>query len=168
VVGIAKAYTTRVGSGPMPTELDDQDGQTLQREGQEFGTVTGRARRCGWFDAEIVRFTCQLNGVTDLALTKLDVLDSLPLLKICTGYQIPLPPSACCTTGKETLPGWRTASQNTSRWRLVELIRRQPLSASSLRRPRLTCVGSKSWWRRRCAGSRWGQAARRPSLYSPN
>jgi len=87
VVGIAKAYTTRVGSGPMPTELDDQDGQTLQREGQEFGTVTGRARRCGWFDAEIVRFTCQLNGVTDLALTKLDVLDSLPLLKICTGYR---------------------------------------------------------------------------------
>lgn len=87
VVGIAKAYTTRVGAGPMPTELHDQDGQTLQQEGQEFGTVTGRARRCGWFDAEIVRFTCQLNGVTDLALTKLDVLDTFPTIKICTGYR---------------------------------------------------------------------------------
>lgn len=89
IIGVAKAYTTRVGAGPMPTELDDQVGRTLQREGQELGTVTGRARRCGWFDAELVRFTCQLNGVTDLALTKLDVLDSLPVLKICTGYRDP-------------------------------------------------------------------------------
>ena len=87
VVGIAKAYTTRVGAGPMPTELHDQVGQIIQQEGQEYGTVTGRARRCGWFDSEVVRFTCQLNGVTDLALTKLDVLDSLPVLKICTGYR---------------------------------------------------------------------------------
>jgi adenylosuccinate synthase len=88
VIGVAKAYTTRVGGGPMPTELFDQSGETLQREGQEFGTVTGRPRRCGWFDAELVRFTAQLNGVTELALTKLDVLDSLPKLKICTGYNI--------------------------------------------------------------------------------
>ena len=89
VVGVAKAYTTRVGAGPMPTELTDEVGQTLQREGQEYGTVTGRARRCGWFDAELVRFTCQLNGVTGLALTKLDVLDTLPVVKICTGYRRP-------------------------------------------------------------------------------
>jgi adenylosuccinate synthase len=87
VVGIAKAYTTRVGAGPMPTELHDQVGEIIQKEGQEFGTVTGRARRCGWFDSEVVRFTCQLNGVTALALTKLDVLDSLPVVKVCTGYQ---------------------------------------------------------------------------------
>lgn len=88
VVGVAKAYTTRVGAGPMPTELFDATGEKLQQAGQEFGTVTGRARRCGWFDAELVRFTCQLNGVTALALTKLDVLDELPRLKICTGYRL--------------------------------------------------------------------------------
>jgi adenylosuccinate synthase len=89
VVGVAKAYTTRVGGGPMPTELLDQTGETLQQKGQEFGTVTGRPRRCGWFDAELVRFTAQLNGVTELALTKLDVLDTLPKIKVCTGYTIP-------------------------------------------------------------------------------
>jgi len=87
VLGIAKAYTTRVGKGPMPTELFDQAGQTLLEEGHEFGTVTGRPRRCGWFDAELVRFTSQLNGCTQIALTKLDVLDKLPKLKICTGYR---------------------------------------------------------------------------------
>ena len=87
VIGVAKAYTTRVGAGPMPTELQDDTGETLQKEGQEFGTVTGRARRCGWFDAELVGFTSQLNGATELALTKLDVLDKLPVLKICTGYR---------------------------------------------------------------------------------
>ena len=70
----------------MPTELSDEAGTVLQKEGQEFGTVTGRPRRCGWFDAELVRFTSQLNGVTELALTKLDVLDTFPTVKICTGY----------------------------------------------------------------------------------
>jgi adenylosuccinate synthase len=89
IVGIAKAYTTRVGAGPMPTELEDEVGKTLQVEGQEYGTVTGRPRRCGWFDAELVRFTVQLNGVTRLALTKLDVLDALPQIKICVGYRLP-------------------------------------------------------------------------------
>jgi adenylosuccinate synthase len=86
VIGVSKAYTTRVGAGPMPTELFDEAGQVLLKEGQEFGTVTGRPRRCGWFDAALVRFTAQLNGMTDLALTKLDVLDSLAEVKICTGY----------------------------------------------------------------------------------
>lgn len=89
VVGVAKAYTTRVGSGPMPSELLDQDGKKLQDAGQEFGTVTGRARRCGWFDAELVHFTAQVNGVTGLALTKLDVLDEFPTIQICTGYHLP-------------------------------------------------------------------------------
>jgi adenylosuccinate synthase len=87
VIGVAKAYTTRVGGGPMPTELYDREGETLQREGKEYGTVTGRPRRCGWFDAELVRFTAQLNGVTELALSKLDVLDKLPVVKICVGYR---------------------------------------------------------------------------------
>jgi adenylosuccinate synthase len=89
VVGVTKAYTTRVGAGPMPTELDDADGEKLQSAGKEFGTVTGRARRCGWFDAELVRFTAQLNGASELALTKLDVLDEFARLKICTGYRLP-------------------------------------------------------------------------------
>jgi adenylosuccinate synthase len=88
VVGVAKAYTSRVGAGPMPSELFDEDGETLRREGQEYGTVTGRPRRCGWFDAEVVHFTAQLNGATELALTKLDVLDSLPVIKIGTGYRL--------------------------------------------------------------------------------
>jgi len=87
VIGVTKAYTTRVGAGPMPTELLDQNGQVLLNEGQEFGTVTGRPRRCGWFDAALVRFTAQLNGMTELVLTKLDVLDTLPVLKICVGYR---------------------------------------------------------------------------------
>jgi adenylosuccinate synthase len=86
VIGVAKAYTTRVGRGPMPTELNDETGQVLQNEGKEFGTVTGRPRRCGWFDAELVAFTSKLNGFTDIALTKLDVLDTLPKIKVCVGY----------------------------------------------------------------------------------
>jgi adenylosuccinate synthase len=86
VIGVAKAYTTRVGRGPMPTELNDAIGQTLQNEGKEFGTVTGRPRRCGWFDADLVAFTARLNGFTEIALTKLDVLDTLPRIKIGVGY----------------------------------------------------------------------------------
>ncbi len=87
VIGVAKAYTTRVGAGPMPTELFDADGEALRKAGAEYGTVTGRPRRCGWFDAALVRFTAQLNGCTDLALTKLDVLDRLPVIRLCTGYR---------------------------------------------------------------------------------
>lgn len=87
VIGVAKAYTSRVGQGPMPTELHDEIGETIRREGKEYGTVTGRPRRCGWFDAELVRFSAQLNGFTELALTKLDVLDTLPKLNICIGYR---------------------------------------------------------------------------------
>jgi adenylosuccinate synthase len=87
VVGVVKAYTTRVGAGPMPTELTDATGEAIQKAGQEYGTVTGRARRCGWFDAELVHFTAQVNGATELALTKLDVLDGLETVKICLGYR---------------------------------------------------------------------------------
>ena len=88
VLGITKAYTTRVGEGPMPTELFDSIGQYLAIEGNEKGTVTGRDRRCGWFDAPLVRRSCLLNGVTSLALTKIDVLDRLEKIKICTGYRV--------------------------------------------------------------------------------
>ena len=88
VLGIVKAYTTRVGSGPFPTELDDAIGQRLGERGHEFGTVTGRKRRCGWFDAVLVRQSCAVSGVTGIALTKVDVLDGLDEIKICTGYKL--------------------------------------------------------------------------------
>ena len=88
VLGIVKAYTTRVGSGPFPTELDDAVGQRLGERGREFGTVTGRKRRCGWFDAVLVRQSCAVAGVTGIALTKLDVLDGLEEIRICTGYRL--------------------------------------------------------------------------------
>jgi adenylosuccinate synthase len=88
VLGIVKAYTTRVGSGPFPTELEDETGQKLGERGHEFGTVTGRKRRCGWFDAVIVRQSCAVSGVTGIALTKLDVLDGFDTIKICTGYRL--------------------------------------------------------------------------------
>lgn len=86
VLGVVKAYTTRVGGGPFPTELFDDDGEKLRKEGAEFGTTTGRARRCGWFDAELIRFAAQINGFTGIAITKLDVLDNFKTIKICTGY----------------------------------------------------------------------------------
>ncbi len=88
VLGIVKAYTTRVGEGPFPTELSDADGVRLGERGREFGTVTGRARRCGWFDAVLVRQSISINGVDGVALTKLDVLDGFERLKICVGYRI--------------------------------------------------------------------------------
>ena len=88
VLGIVKAYTTRVGSGPFPTELEDETGQRLGERGHEFGTVTGRKRRCGWFDAVLVRQSCAISGVTGIALTKVDVLDGLETVKICTGYRL--------------------------------------------------------------------------------
>lgn len=87
VLGIAKVYTTRVGSGPFPTELTDEVGQGLQERGKEFGATTGRARRCGWFDAVVVRHATQVNGLSSLAVTKLDVLDGCKELKLCTGYR---------------------------------------------------------------------------------
>ncbi|WP_432200908.1 adenylosuccinate synthase [Erythrobacter sp. W53] len=88
VLGIVKAYTTRVGSGPFPTELEDEIGQTLGEKGHEFGVVTGRKRRVGWFDAVIVRQSCAISGVTGIALTKIDVLDGFETVKICTGYRL--------------------------------------------------------------------------------
>jgi len=87
VFGITKVYTTRVGSGPFPTELTDEAGRTLQERGNEFGATTGRARRCGWFDAVVVRHATRVNGLTSMAVTKLDVLDGCKEVKLCTGYR---------------------------------------------------------------------------------
>lgn len=87
VVGVAKAYTTRVGSGPFPTELTDEMGETLRQKGFEFGVTTGRPRRCGWLDIVVLKHSVRVSGITDLALTKLDVLDDLKEIKICTSYQ---------------------------------------------------------------------------------
>jgi adenylosuccinate synthase len=87
VMGVAKAYTTRVGSGPFPTELTDEVGGGLQERGREFGATTGRPRRCGWFDGVLVRYAIRINGLTSLAVTKLDVLDGCQELKLCTGYR---------------------------------------------------------------------------------
>ena len=88
VLGITKAYTTRVGNGPFPSELNNKTGELLGKIGHEFGVVTGRKRRCGWFDAVIVNYTVKLSGINGIALTKLDVLDTFKEIKICVGYQI--------------------------------------------------------------------------------
>ena len=87
MLGVTKAYTTRVGDGPMPTELTDETGDRLRRQGNEFGAVTGRPRRCGWFDAVVVRYAARVNGLDAMALTKLDVLDGFDEVKICVGYR---------------------------------------------------------------------------------
>jgi adenylosuccinate synthase len=116
VIGISKTYTTRVGSGPFPTELFGPEGEKLRRDGGEFGTVTGRPRRCGWFDTVVARTAARLNGLTSLALTKIDVLSGLPIVRICTAYEYKgrrydeVPPSAHIlehlTPIYEELPGW--------------------------------------------------------------
>ena len=126
VLGIVKAYTTRVGEGPFPTELDDADGQMLGERGHEFGTTTGRKRRCGWFDAALVRQTCITSGVTGIAFTKLDVLDGFETLKICTGYDLDgetldyLPTAADqqahCVPIYEEMPGWSESTEGARSW----------------------------------------------------
>lgn len=126
VLGIVKAYTTRVGEGPFPTELDDENGQRLGERGHEFGTTTGRKRRCGWFDAVLVRQTCMQSGVSGIALTKLDVLDGFEELKICTSYQLDgevldhLPTAADLqarvTPVYETMPGWSESTEGARSW----------------------------------------------------
>lgn len=126
VLGITKAYTTRVGEGPFPTELEDAVGQRLGERGHEFGTVTGRKRRCGWFDAVMVRQAIITGGITGIALTKLDVLDGFPELKICTGYKVDgkimkrLPAGATqqanVTPIYETMPGWQGSTRGARSW----------------------------------------------------
>jgi adenylosuccinate synthase len=126
VLGITKAYTTRVGSGPFPTELHDEIGANIGRIGHEFGTVTGRARRCGWFDAVLVRQAIKICGITGIALTKLDVLDGFDEIKICTGYRYQgqhydyLPAlqkiQANVEPIYETMPGWSESTRGKRSW----------------------------------------------------
>jgi adenylosuccinate synthase len=116
VIGIVKAYTTRVGQGPVPSELFDEIGDRIQEKGAEFGATTGRRRRCGWLDTVLLRNAVRLNGLTGLAITKLDVLDGLETVKICTGYdyrgnELRDFPASLKVLGEckpiyETLPGW--------------------------------------------------------------
>ncbi|TCV87388.1 adenylosuccinate synthase [Sulfurirhabdus autotrophica] len=120
VLGITKAYTTRVGSGPFPTELFDEVGKFLAERGHEFGSTTGRARRCGWFDAAALKRSIQINGVSGLCVTKLDVLDGMETLRMCVGYKIGNTTSDILPVGAETLaecepiyedmPGWKEST----------------------------------------------------------
>ena len=126
VLGITKAYTTRVGAGPFPTELDDANGQHLGERGHEFGATTGRARRCGWFDAVAVKRACELNSISGLCITKLDVLDGLEELRISVGYEIDgkrvthMPSGgaqlARCKPVYESHPGWIDATEGALTW----------------------------------------------------
>ena len=126
VLGITKAYTTRVGAGPFPTELDDETGRLLGERGKEFGTVTGRARRCGWFDAVLVRQAIKTGGIDGIALTKLDVLDGLAELKVCTRYRsqgatLDRLPAGMAAQARiepeyEVLEGWLDSTRGARSW----------------------------------------------------
>lgn len=126
VLGITKAYTTRVGSGPFPSELTDEIGELLGARGKEFGVVTGRKRRCGWFDAALVRRAAKVAGISGIAFTKLDVLDGMKELKICTGYEIDGKTHAYLPAASElqararpiyeTLEGWQESTQGARSW----------------------------------------------------
>jgi len=126
VLGITKAYTSRVGSGPFPTELTDAIGEHLRTRGNEYGATTGRPRRCGWFDAAALKRSIQINGVSGLCITKLDVLDGMDSVRLCTGYTIDGEPvdllpagaedTARCVPVYETLPGWRESTVGVRRF----------------------------------------------------
>jgi len=125
VLGIAKAYSTRVGSGPFPTELEDEVGERLRKNGNEFGSVTGRPRRCGWFDAAVLKRSIQINGISGLCITKLDVLDGMERIKLGVGYRIDgktldiFPAGADATRGcvpiYEEMPGWSESTVGVSK-----------------------------------------------------
>jgi adenylosuccinate synthase len=120
VIGVSKAYITRVGGGPFPTEALDATGEMIRKRGNEFGAVTGRPRRCGWFDVPLLRYTAAINGFDSLVITKLDVLDELESIPVCTGYRLggqevaEMPPTAAVIEKIEPvyeyLPGWRAAT----------------------------------------------------------
>ncbi len=138
VMGIAKVYTTRVGSGPFPTELTDEIGQRLQERGREFGSTTGRARRCGWFDAVLVRHAAQVNGLTSLAVTKLDVLDGCKEVRLCTGYRyggviykdMPADLEALtnCVPVYQRMKGWTTSTTGATRYKQLPVEAKRYLS----------------------------------------
>ncbi len=126
VIGVSKAYITRVGSGPFPTESNDGGGELLRREGNEFGAVTGRPRRCGWFDVPLLRYTAMINGFDTLLITKLDVMDQLAEIPVCTGYRLKgqevteMPATYRALEALEpvyqNLPGWQTVTRGITRY----------------------------------------------------
>ncbi len=137
ILGVFKAYCTRVGSGPMPTELKDEIGNSIRERAHEYGTTTGRPRRCGWFDAVAARFSNRINGFTQTAITRLDVLDTLPRLKICVGYKLDehtidyFPANAAaldrCQPIYEELPGWQAPTSDIRQYDQLPLQARQYL-----------------------------------------
>jgi adenylosuccinate synthase len=138
VIGIFKAYCSRVGAGPFPTELKDATGDLLRERGQEYGTTTGRARRCGWFDAVVSRFSTKINGFTGAAITRLDILDTIPKIKICTAYKLDgkiinyIPSSIAalekCQPVYEEYPGWLCPISGVRKYADLPLAARQYLS----------------------------------------
>ncbi|MBR0198030.1 MAG: adenylosuccinate synthase [Kiritimatiellae bacterium] len=127
IIGVLKLYTTRVGEGPFPTELNDEDGEMLRQRGGEFGATTGRPRRCGWFDAVIARYAQRVNGIDYWAMTKLDVLDTFPVVKICTGYRrkdgfvyttfpADLDILKWCEPVYEEMPGWQSTTSHITKY----------------------------------------------------
>jgi adenylosuccinate synthase len=122
VIGVSKAYTTRVGSGPFPTELNDDIGERIRKAGKEFGAVTGRPRRCGWFDVPLLRYTAMLNGFTSLVITKLDVLDEFDEIRVCTEYRNTkeMPATFRALEAVEpvyqTMPGWKSQTRGLKRY----------------------------------------------------
>jgi adenylosuccinate synthase len=138
IIGVFKAYTTRVGGGPMPTELMDDIGNLIRERAHEYGTTTGRPRRCGWFDAVAARFSTRINGFTGLAITRLDILDELPTLKICVAYKLGRKkisefPSSISDLGKcqpicEELPGWQTSTSHIRKYDELPLEARHYIS----------------------------------------
>jgi len=135
ILGVFKSYCTRVGSGPMPTELKDETGDLIRERAHEYGTTTGRPRRCGWFDAVAARFSNQINGFTGAAITRLDILDAFPHLKICVGYKLdghtidyfPANVAALerCQPIYEELPGWQTPTSHMRQYEQLPLEARQ-------------------------------------------
>jgi len=138
VVGVYKAYCSRVGAGPMPTELKDETGDLIRERGHEYGTVSGRPRRCGWFDAVAARHSRRVNGFTGAAITRLDILDALPVLRICVGYKlsgkvIDYFPSSVATLEKckpiyEELPGWQAPTSHVRKYEQLPVKARQYIS----------------------------------------
>jgi adenylosuccinate synthase len=122
VLGVIKAYTTRVGEGPFPTELTGEEGNTFRETGKEYGATTGRPRRCGWFDLVIARYAARINGLTSMAITKLDVLDSFDEIKVCTNYRYKnsilrefpadLKIMESCEPIYKTMSGWKSRTQH--------------------------------------------------------
>jgi len=126
ILGVFKAYTTRVGGGPMPTELNDETGESIREIAREYGATTGRPRRCGWFDGVVARYSASINGFSGVALTRLDVLDSFASIKVCTGYKVngdttdQFPSNAAvlekCQPVYEELPGWQSPTTHLRRF----------------------------------------------------